>query len=352
MVISVKIMGIIRFLLAFSVVIFHSAPLLGLGFMDGIVAVKGFFMISGFYMALILNEKYIDKNNSYKLFISNRLLRIYPMYWVMLVLTILVGYFWAFHGAQLQTLIPNNYHPTNFFLYTSPLGMLRDFSLIIRSDYINPQNLKLPLVAPAWTLVLEILFYLIAPFLIKRKWWLILLLLIVSFCIRYFLYFTHYFRNEYLLTGFFPASIGYFLIGLLSYRLYGYLKKRIVPSKISQIILLILSCYIIFWDRLPAITIYTVSVKEIMFFPILFFSVPFIFLFSQASLIDGFLADLSYPIYISHWFIFSLIWNVFSFTARTTEFVVLFIVGTVILAILLKILVDTPINKLRQSRVK
>ncbi len=345
-------MGLIRLLLALSVVIFHSAPLFGIGMMDGVVAVKGFFVISGFYMALILNEKYIKQNNSYKLFITNRLLRIYPAYWVMLLLTIVVGYFWAYHGASLQTLIPNNAHPKSFFLYASPLGILRDISLLFRVDYLSTNGLKLPIVAPAWTLIVELLFYFISPFLIKRKWWLLLLILIISFIIRYVFFFNHILSNEYLLTGFFPATVGYFMIGLFSYKLYERIKGKSISKKYSIAMLILCSGFILFWDKLPSILVFNLLLKDILFYPILYFSMPSLLLFTSGSIVDGFLADLSYPIYISHWFVFSLVWNVFSFKARTTLFVLLFLTGTLIFALLLKKLVDEPLYKVRQKRLK
>ena len=44
-------------------------------------------MISGFYMAMILTEKYCGPG-SYRLFLTNRFLRIYPIYWITLGLSI------------------------------------------------------------------------------------------------------------------------------------------------------------------------------------------------------------------------------------------------------------------------
>ena len=80
-------MGAIRILLAIIVLLNHSGFLLNV--FDAGLAVETFFIVSGFYMALILNEKYIGKNNSYKLFISNRFLKLYPIYWVVLVLSLM-----------------------------------------------------------------------------------------------------------------------------------------------------------------------------------------------------------------------------------------------------------------------
>src|SRR5450759_4624800 len=78
-------MGIIRVLLALSVVAAHFGGIWNLRFVGGQVAVQSFYIISGFYMSLILNEKYVGKNKSYKLFITNRFLRLYPIYWLSLI---------------------------------------------------------------------------------------------------------------------------------------------------------------------------------------------------------------------------------------------------------------------------
>ncbi len=73
-------MGTYRLVLALCVVVAHASPLPGVRTLDAGLAVKTFFMISGFYMALILKEKYPPTPEGRKLFYTNRLLRIYPMY--------------------------------------------------------------------------------------------------------------------------------------------------------------------------------------------------------------------------------------------------------------------------------
>lgn len=52
-------------------VIAHSSPIAGVGMVGGAVAVLIFLMIFGFYMALVLNEKYVGEKGSYGLFIGN-----------------------------------------------------------------------------------------------------------------------------------------------------------------------------------------------------------------------------------------------------------------------------------------
>ncbi|GAB3046429.1 hypothetical protein GCM10027185_57870 [Spirosoma pulveris] len=86
-------MGILRFLLAISVVVFHTGkPLLGVKFSGGALAVQLFFVISGFYMSLILNEKYKKGTSTYNLFITNRLLRLYPVYLLTGLITLAITF--------------------------------------------------------------------------------------------------------------------------------------------------------------------------------------------------------------------------------------------------------------------
>ena len=80
-------MGTLRFLLAISVVFFHFNELES-RMVGGSMAVQSFYVISGFYMALILNEKYSTGKGSYSLFLSNRLLRLYPLYLLVFVMTV------------------------------------------------------------------------------------------------------------------------------------------------------------------------------------------------------------------------------------------------------------------------
>src|SRR4051812_20298809 len=83
-------MGLLRVLLALSVVIDHSYPALGLTLVGGQVAVQTFFIISGFYMSLILDRKYVGPG-SYGLFMTNRFLRLFPVYWMVWGLTLAVA---------------------------------------------------------------------------------------------------------------------------------------------------------------------------------------------------------------------------------------------------------------------
>ena len=88
-------MGILRFLLALSVIASHASgvgiplpnekqyPMWASYLIDGRHSVALFFIISGFYMAMILNTKY--QNNTLR-FYGNRFLRLWPTYIIVLIL--------------------------------------------------------------------------------------------------------------------------------------------------------------------------------------------------------------------------------------------------------------------------
>src|SRR6266481_2956213 len=86
-------MGILRLLLALSVIADHTKGMFGNRLVGGPTAVQSFYMISGFYMALVLNGKY-NFPGSYRPFIIQRLLRLYPVYALVLLATVL----WAWAG--------------------------------------------------------------------------------------------------------------------------------------------------------------------------------------------------------------------------------------------------------------
>ena len=85
-------MGVFRFFLAYVVLISH-CPVGELNrWFHPALAVQCFFIISGFYMQLLVSEKYAgqDPTKFYKDFYLSRIFRIFPVYWVILLITIIV----------------------------------------------------------------------------------------------------------------------------------------------------------------------------------------------------------------------------------------------------------------------
>ena len=186
-------MGLLRFLLAVAVLAEHSGSIGGTKMLGASMAVVTFYIISGFYMSLILNEKYIQKN-SYRLFITNRFLRIFPAYWVVLLLTVMLcSINWMVNRDAMQMMVYIKYISvlpisslaflvfTNVFIFgqdmISFLGLVpgKGFVFSIADDKLAAAWFLF--IPQAWTVAIELLFYLIAPFILRRKMWLIFLLM-------------------------------------------------------------------------------------------------------------------------------------------------------------------------------
>lgn len=75
-------MGTLRLFLSLSVIVQHSqGSIFGMVGLGAWASVQMFYIISGFLMTLILNEKYVGPHQTSKFYI-NRFLRIFPLYYV------------------------------------------------------------------------------------------------------------------------------------------------------------------------------------------------------------------------------------------------------------------------------
>jgi peptidoglycan/LPS O-acetylase OafA/YrhL len=81
-------------------------------------AVQGFYVISGFYMALVLNEKYPPGRAGYGEFISQRLLRLLPAYWFCLIAAIVL------EGIGAATILPRAGGTPTFQFWREHAGQL------------------------------------------------------------------------------------------------------------------------------------------------------------------------------------------------------------------------------------
>jgi peptidoglycan/LPS O-acetylase OafA/YrhL len=355
-------MGLIRILLALSVVIVHTGSIYDL--VGGELAVQAFYIISGFYMSLILNEKYINTNNSYSLFISNRFLRLFPLYWIILILTILFSLFVGVYSkgenfADLSSFVhySDQLSPlsliflifTNIFLIFQDIVMflgldLKSGNLFFTSDFMstNPMVFKFMLINQAWTVGLEIMFYLIAPLLVRKKTKFIMSLIIISVLLRLFIYSNGYNYSPWTYR-FFPTELLFFMLGALSYKIYCKLKDRQLNNYFLRSILFFVVAFILVYDFI------IFEYKYITFLIIFFLSIPFIFLLTKKWKKDAYIGELSYPIYISHIFVFSCLSgiNITHFMGKSITVVI----GTIAFSILINEIVARRIDVIRQKRI-
>jgi len=353
-------MGLIRLLLAISVIAAHSSNIFGLNFIQGQMAVEVFFMISGFYMALILTEKY-NKKSDYKLFIGNRFLKIFPTYWFILILSILykIILFRVYPNSSdnIGFLNPNHYLNLFSFLFllipnfiifgldsTFFFNLNQNGSLFPTANYTQfyPPLYDFNFIVQAWTLSLELTFYLFAPFLnrLKNKW--LLLIMSLSLGLRLFLY-SNGLNHDPWNYRFFPNEIIFFLAGILMYRIYKSIKNK-TSNLFSYYCFFFYLSYLICYQFIPH-----ERTKQLILFLFSFIFIPFIFNLFKNNKIDRFIGELSFPVYICHFLIIDIFTH---FTNLSHQYLGLIVtVISIISSIFIIKIIIKPIDHYRQSRV-
>jgi peptidoglycan/LPS O-acetylase OafA/YrhL len=358
-------MGILRTILALAVVVYHSFKIFGLHMCGGQVAVESFYMISGFYMALILNEKYVGIG-SYKKFILSRFYRIFPVYWIILSCALLmsvIGYL-AFDKAFYLSRYISNYHCLSFitilyFIAENIIVMGQDVLYFLRLDELCKPVLtynvlsykhtgyQYLLVPQAWSISIEFMFYLVAPFLVTKhfKWQLAFVVIGIAAKI----YFDHvrYLSFDPWTYRFFPFELAFFLAGSLAYKYYKHIEDKSVSTLLGKALLAICVLGVFFIDELKM----EENWRNSLFYVVLVCSLPFLFHAFKNSRIDRYIGELSFSLYICHHLVVSLCrgWF-FSHPPYIVFYGYTVVLSSLMLAFLLQITAVKAIEQYRKKR--
>jgi peptidoglycan/LPS O-acetylase OafA/YrhL len=272
--------GVLRMLLALTVLNWHYR-FSKFNFLFSFSAVFVFMIISGFYISMVLDQRYGRDFQGILLFYSNRILRLFPAYWVVLTICFM--------------LLPN--HPFNlrdFLLVPGPL--LYQFGLGENDLYLGQM----------FTVALELMFYVVAPFIVLQR---------LSWPLLAFAGAALYSAGVWI-TGadtdaweyqFFLGVLLYFFAGVLAYRLY------LLAAKWS-------SSHVVGFLALPVIigvgwltpsghrAIWTNNFGVFAYYAMVAVLIPFLFIASKACRFDRIVGDLSYPLYIVHIPAISIVW--------------------------------------------
>jgi peptidoglycan/LPS O-acetylase OafA/YrhL len=354
--------GTYRLVLALCVVVAHGSPVPGIRALDAGLAVKTFFMISGFYMALILSEKYPPTPEGRKLFYTNRLLRIYPMYVVTLIGAVLfyvaaslyLGHaadrfaLWAdawrqgrgaplvLIGATQLTVVGLDLTP--LFGYSAAEG----FHLFAGSGHAWRFNF-LP---HCWSIGAELFFYAMAPRLVTMRTPVQAALCVVTLVPALALQAS---ENPLAFSAAYHVGflqLPYFLLGILSYTAI----RTMSWSRPGR--------------RVAAVPIAALAVLTFSGWPILGKAGGFVYLFCAWLLIpmlfdvtrrsgwDRWVGELSYPIYLLHvpmkWVLLAARGVDAKDTAQVSGIALL--AATLAAAGLMVAVIDRPLERYRRSR--
>jgi peptidoglycan/LPS O-acetylase OafA/YrhL len=371
-------MGVLRVLLALSVVVMHCDG--GLSehvLVGGQFAVKLFFIISGFYMALILHEKYTGVGST-KLFYQNRLLRLLPTYYAVIGLAVLLplaasavagrainlGQWatWSEHGRALPPGVAAGLkwlHLTPFGQEFAWAGYLDKATGVVHfagapSSGTGLELFYFMLIPPAWSLSLELQFYLLAPIYVRRPLQLLLVGLGITMGLRWFLPLIpfgspSFWRNQTLL-----CELGYFTLGVLSYRLLDWIRQSgRCPNagRNGWFVLLGMVGLLFAYPWLPTM------VRGELTAVALASAIPFIFIATAKAGWDRTLGELSYPLYLGHWLIMASWYGVAAKLKRLAGMpngvhILLVLLLSTAFAFAIHRLIERPIDRLRQRRVR
>jgi peptidoglycan/LPS O-acetylase OafA/YrhL len=274
-----------------------------------VAAVRVFFVLSGFYMAMVLQQGRYKRPQD---FYASRLMKLLPIYWIVGAITLIAAAFggslpgndpirsWhqidipampasvvAYTATSLVTLIGSD--TWTWIGFSSVNGA---WSLAPRyADYAT-SPLVLSGVPQAWTIGLELCFYALAPFLARMRTTWLISMIVASILLRFWFNPQTPFDRSL-----FAFELPFFLSGMVAFRL------------------------------IPTLT--TIA--------------------TRAGPIDAALGALSYPAYISHFLVFGLLYQMRVLALPWPIAVPLALVGVIGFSALLDRWVAQPIDILRTA---
>ena len=187
-------LGTLRFTLAWIVAAGHLERTIW----NGTYAVFSFYIISGYLMCLVMNQRYGFTRKGLRFYLANRFLRIYPPYWFACLAS--VGVLALLDADAVRASDPAWTWPSSAWGWISNLSFVGLIPLEVN-----------PLVPPAWTLRVEIFYYIAIALVLGRGRRMALAWFGVGVAYHVFVYFYVVDDNPLI-----PWAARYFTIGAAS----------------------------------------------------------------------------------------------------------------------------------------
>lgn len=304
-------MGIIRVFFALSVLLGHISINI---FPPPIYAVQGFYIVSGFYMSLILNEKYPTSNLNI-VFYKKRLLKLLPTYWLIASVALLIALVFAYKGESNILFFDFNNFPidtsittyiylvfSNIFIWGQDLALFLGISPETGNMFFSASSfaeeypmLRYMLIPVSWSVSSEFTFYFIAPFILRKKQKVVFLLFVISLL-------SNIVTNYYGLNDsnwrfrFFPSILLYFLTGYWAYLIYNKFKSKLCLYKLKYFCVCLYAVILTLFINLEMP--YAVNTCFLLLISLVF--IPCIFSSFKTSKYDRIIGEMSYPLYLIH----------------------------------------------------
>ena len=321
----------LRLYLALCVVAGHSSQVFPWHMHRSDQAVQVFYIVSGFYMAMVCQQ---GRYSSARDFYFSRFLRIFPLTWVVVALTVLVSLFFGLLTGHWFALAPYVSDP---FSKNGAFGVLlaaisnvtlfgQDWVMFLSSDagsFLNISrnfwNDRFPLwhyllIPQCWSVGVELSFYLLVPFLSRQKNSLIVALMFASLTLRVAFYEITGLGSDPWSYRFFPFELATFCVGMLSYSVYEYCKRTLsfqgfssfkgflVLSASTLVVLYIAARGVGFLSRIDQ-----GKYSVLVIYPFWGMMVAALFFVSRRNMYDRIIGELSFPVYLTHVLVITLL---------------------------------------------
>lgn len=283
-------MGLLRLFLALSVIAGHAeTTVFSFNGIGAWYAVNLFFIISGFYMAMVLNGKYKDISPIH--FYKSRIFRLFPTYYVGVLIALIVSF-----GAISNFFDHLSIGAKIYFVFQNLFIFGQDLSYLLCVKTISFEcayPVGMTINPPAWSLAVELGFYLIAPFVVKseKKTFAFVLLGCVYLLslngINFPLGQNNHLGSVDISTFnyyFYPSSFIFFGGGALAYHLS---KRNPEPHYFAAVFAIVLLSF-------------TQTIMPFWHLLFISMSIPVLFNYTAKNRIDRSIGELSYPAYILH----------------------------------------------------
>lgn len=326
-------MGALRLILALSVFFFHHNFGAHRGLPFSFTAVLCFFIISGFYMHMVISEKYGISGDGLRRFYLNRVLRIFPVYWA-----VLIGWQVA-HDAGLF-----RQHP-----FTDFIGTLEQSALLPNVLWANlilqPAVADHLFMGQTYTIGMELAFYLAAPLLavcsgrvLVATWGLSFIALLVPHWLGLA---ARPWQYEFI-----PTVFVFFVTGMCSYRLKRALHNVALPNRVIAACLAVALAGYCFWIDDAHVQEWVNRPAIFGLYALVAIAIPFFFRATNRSRVDRWLGEFSYPLYVCQGLAVTLVLGADPVTNLQRVYA---LIAALLAAAALVIFIERPIEALRRK---
>jgi peptidoglycan/LPS O-acetylase OafA/YrhL len=355
-------MGTLRFTFTLTILLGHIYSIFGFRYhelLSSPIAFESFFLLSGFYMAMVWHYDYNKAPNGFKKFLTKRVLRIFPLYWLVLLVTICISLI-TYATINNPLLLKSIFEEWNHLKWQVKLYVLFSNLFIFGQEAFyfvkinfntgtfewshkfidgNPPLHFFLLISQAWAISYILYFYLLLPVLSRFTSLILFGVMVLSLAARFTWYGMGH-QEEPWLYRFFPFEFAFFLSGMLSFRIYNRWKETIKLWRGAILLLFLIffltTCLYDLWpiDYLK---------KQWLYYGMLTVFMPLFFSLTKNNKADNYLGELAYPMYIANFILIHLI-KLCGFS-NPLVLLLLIIGATLALSILLVQFILEPLNR-------